>query len=149
MQFILPVTRVREFWTLLCRTRFRTCQDAVCKSTDRLQAKPAAVSADMAARGGSDIVTNLLASESWLHCLIQAYQIHPVCTLHVCVCVCVNGWFSSRCQLGRFFWRTRSYKLYVLCHFCHGIDSVHRVPAWSSDMWWTLVAKLMSDRDRA
>ena len=68
---------------------FRTCQDAVCKSTDRHQAKPAAVSADTAARGGSNIVTNLLAAESWLHCLLQAYQLHPVRTLRVCVCVCV------------------------------------------------------------
>jgi len=144
MQFILAVTSVREIWTVLCHTWFRTCQDAVCKSTDRHQAKPAAVSADMAARGGSNIVTNLLAAESWLHCLLQAYQLHRFAR-YVCVCVCV-------CVCVVFFQMSAWSVLLknndpTSCTFCvisaMDIGNVHGVPAWSSDMWWTLVAKLM------
>ena len=121
---------------MLCRTRFRTCQDAVCKSTDRHQAKPAA--AGMTARGGSNIVTNLLAAESWFHCLLQAYQLHPVRTLRVCVCVCV-----CVCVWLVFFQMSAWSVLLknndpTSCTFCvisaMDIDSVHGVSAWSSDM---------------
>ena len=103
----------------------------LCARADRHQAKPAAVSADMAVRGGSNIVTNLLAAESWLHCLLQAYQLHPVRTLHVCVCVCVCvcvvGFLPDVSLVGSAE-EQRSYKLCVLCHFCHG----HRQCAWSA-----------------
>ena len=91
-------------------------------------------------------VTNLLAAESWLHCLLQAYSFTRFARyVWVCVCVCVCGWLV--------FFQMSAWSVQLKkneptsCTFCvisaMDIDSVHGVPAWSSDMWWTLVAKLM------
>jgi len=108
MQFILAVMKLREVWTALRRTRFRTCQGAVCKSR---QASGQACSCFC--RYGCE--GRIKHRNEFVSCWILAPLLatglpaspgsHVTCVC-VCVCVCVCGWFSSRCQPGRFSWRT-------------------------------------------